>query len=111
VTFTNVTIGHLGSIVFQGCGASEYYPQQARSPRYWAQQQVFAACCAAFINPAPRNYSPGFWTCCYALPGDIYQAGCGVLCNQLFVVVKRCCAGAPLGYIHCIASVSPICSH
>lgn len=109
VTFTNVTIGHLGSIVFQGCGASEYYPQQTRPPRYWTQCQVCAACVAAFCNPAPKNYAPGYWTCCYALPGDVYQSG-AQLCSQLFVVVQKCNACAPLGYTLCLQSVSPISS-
>ena len=109
VTFTNVVIGHLGSIVFQGCGTSEYYPQQTRPPRYWTQCQVCSACMTAFCNPSPKNYSPGYWTCCYALPGDVYQAG-PQLCSQLFVVVQKCNACAPLGYTLCLQSVSPICS-
>jgi hypothetical protein len=43
------------------------------------------------------------------LPGDVYQSG-AQLCSQLFVVVRKCCGGAPLGYLHCIQSVSPISS-
>ena len=109
VTFTNITIGHMGSIVFQGCGASEYYPQQTRPARYWTQCQVCTACVAAFCNPSPKNYSPGYWTCCYALPGDVYQSG-AQLCSQLFVVVQRCNACAPLGYTLCLQSVTPIAS-
>jgi hypothetical protein len=83
----------LGSIVFQGCGASEYYPQQTRPPRYWTQCQVCSACSQAASNG-------GYWTCCYALPGDVFQGGPAYLC-QLYVVVRRC-------GINCLASVSPI---